>query len=59
MRCSPMPTNSECVLTLSWERLSLPARSTEHYDVVWEVDCASIVVKEGDVDIGWLLCMSF
>ncbi|KAL9712908.1 hypothetical protein Ac2012v2_004148 [Leucoagaricus gongylophorus] len=24
----------------------------EQHDVVWEVDCASIVIKEGDVDIG-------
>ena len=43
--------------SLSQGRLSTLVHSVEQHDVVWEVDCASIVIKEGDVDIGWLLCV--
>ena len=53
MRCSPM--RSLCLSSLGLFAvisLPMPLRSKLVDDVVYEVDCALITVKEGDVDIG-------
>ena len=54
MRCSPM--HSPCMSSLSvrcyFLLMSLQSKVVD--DIVYEVDCQLITVKEGDVDIGQL-----
>lgn len=53
MRCSPTP--SPCTYTLLNPRFpdtNECLSSKEIGDIAYEVDCANIIIKEGDVDIG-------